>query len=363
MNLSDAKKALDKVINKARIHFYKPFQIATILRKHRDGELDDLADLDSYKNASKKWRDQVSYLLVGRRSTSSARYQDDLFNDNACPPEAIVALGDYNKQTNGEVETYIYRMFESKAAAIAAILENITVATPSTFDLQKLVKTFEQGKGLKRSIDKVYEITVYALFSTIVRALRLEISLTVNNPNAMLLKDFESFLEKVVGLPKGSTSHVLPASLFRLGSTNASDRGLDMVANFGPAIQVKHLTLKADAIGDICEGLSADRIVIVCKDAEVSSVDAVLKQLGLNDKLQGLVTFSDLLKWYSICFNLSNRDTLGSFLLKDFIREFSEEFPSLAGFPSFMESHGYKNLVLSKQWSVEKTVAKKGGKK
>lgn len=50
-------------------------------------------------------------------------------------------------------------------------------------------------------------------------------------------------------------SPVLNASLFRLGSTNAADRGLDMVANFEPAIQVKHLTLDADAIADICDGL------------------------------------------------------------------------------------------------------------
>ena len=67
-----------------------------------------------------------------------------------------------------------------------------------------------------------------------------------------------------------------------------------MVANFGPAIQVKHLKLKADDIDDICEGIKADRIVVVCKGAEAKTVEAVSKQLGLGERLQGIVTFGDL---------------------------------------------------------------------
>jgi hypothetical protein len=147
-------------------------------------------------------------------------------------------------------------------------------------------------------------------------------------------------------------SPVLHASLFRLGSTNAADRGLDTVANFGPAIQVKHLTLDADAIADICDGLTADRIVIVCKDTEVKVVDAVIKQLGLSDRLQDLVTFGDLQAWYKVCLSPQNRDTLGKSLLKDFIREFSNEFPSLDGLENFMTGRKYQTVKLSKNWTV-----------
>ena len=64
---------------------------------------------------------------------------------------------------------------------------------------------------------------------------------------------------------------------------------------------MEHLALDADAIADICDGLTADRIVIVGKDTEVKIVDAVIKQLGLSDRLQGLVTFSDLQNWHRIC--------------------------------------------------------------
>jgi len=267
MNLKQAKVSLDKVINKGRVHFYKPFQIAEILRMHRNGQLDDLTDLASYKNVSRRWRDDVSTRLVGRISTSSARYQDDVFNDNACPPDAMALLGEHNLASGGEVEAYVYRMFESKVSSIGAILSQIREATPDSFDLGAFVDTFESRPGLKRSIDKVFEITVYALFATIVRALDLQVSLSIRNRDEHLIEVFGDFLEKVAGLKKGETSITLPASLFRLGATNAADRGLDMVANFGPVIQVKHLTLDKDAVADICDGLTADRIVIVCKDS------------------------------------------------------------------------------------------------
>jgi hypothetical protein len=352
MNITQAKNKLDTVIKKGRVHFYKPFQIAEILRRHRLGELVDLSDLESYKNPSIRWRNDVSNELVGRSSNSSAQYQHNLFNNNACPPEALVVLGNYNKSSNGAVEAYIYKMFESKVSSIGEILSLIRKSTPATFDLEKLVNTFERKPGLKRSIDKVFEITVYALFSTIVRALRLEVSLTVGNTDPKLVKEFGDFLEKVVGLKKGSSSIVIPASLFRLGATNAADRGLDMVANFGPAIQVKHLTLDADAIADICDGLTAERIVIVCKDTEVTIVDAVIKQLGLNDRLQGLVTFSDLKEWYRICLSEAYRDILGKNLLQDFIREFINEFPSLDGLKVFMTKRKYNKVKLSKDWAI-----------
>ena len=294
----------------------------------------------------------MSNELVGRSSNSSAQYQHNLFNVNACPPEALVALGEYNRASKGEVEAYIYRMFEAKVSSVGAILALIRKATTETFDLAEVVETFERKPGLKRSIDKVFEITVFALFSTVVRALRLQISLTVGNPNRKLVDQFGDFLEKVVGLKKGTASLVLDASLFRLGSTNAADRGLDIVANFGPAIQVKHLTLDADAIADICDGLMADRIVIVCKDTDVKIVDAVVKQLGLSERLQGLVTFSDLQDWYRICFSAEHRKTLGESLLKDFIREFSNEFPSLDGLEGFMTRRKYQNVKLSRDWTV-----------
>ena len=75
MNLFIAKKSLDTVINKGRVHLYKPIQIAEILHWDRTAGGIDLEDLETYRTASRKWRNSVSLKLVGRISTSSARYQ------------------------------------------------------------------------------------------------------------------------------------------------------------------------------------------------------------------------------------------------------------------------------------------------
>ena len=52
--------------------------------------------------------------FIGRILTSSARYQDDLFNENAIPPKVLNILGQENKIKNGIVEAYIYRRFSER---------------------------------------------------------------------------------------------------------------------------------------------------------------------------------------------------------------------------------------------------------
>ena len=54
-----AKQALDSLIKKARVHLYKPIQIAEIL--HRDRTIGDIDALnkETYRNKSKTWRDVV----------------------------------------------------------------------------------------------------------------------------------------------------------------------------------------------------------------------------------------------------------------------------------------------------------------
>jgi type II restriction enzyme len=85
-NLSEidqAKKALDSIISKARSGFYKPIQIAEILYRDRIHKDINLSDKETYRIRSKVWRDKISKELIGNNSTSSARFQDNLFEENA----------------------------------------------------------------------------------------------------------------------------------------------------------------------------------------------------------------------------------------------------------------------------------------
>ena len=54
MDNKTAKDHLDTVIRKARVHFYKPIQIAEILHRDRiEGNI-DLGDLETYRTPSRK---------------------------------------------------------------------------------------------------------------------------------------------------------------------------------------------------------------------------------------------------------------------------------------------------------------------
>lgn len=77
----------------------------------------------------------------------------------------------------------------------------------------------------------------------------------------------------LLGLDTDEDSWKLPAHVYRVGVTNAADRGLEYVVNFGPAIQVKHLTLDGKLAQTIIDQVENDNIVIVCCDADAEVID------------------------------------------------------------------------------------------
>ncbi len=74
MKFSEAKIQLDKVINKSRVHLYKPIQIAEILYHYRTFGDINLGDIESYRTKSRHWRKIIRIRFLGRVSTSSAKF-------------------------------------------------------------------------------------------------------------------------------------------------------------------------------------------------------------------------------------------------------------------------------------------------
>lgn len=349
-NINETKKALDRVIKIARVHFYKPIQIAEILYRHRNEKGWGLNDLESYRNVSKRWRDEISVRLVGRRSTSSQKYQDNVFEENAMPPRLLAVLGEVNKKGKGFIEAYIYRCLQARLSSVHEVWRYIKEATPDTFSLRQLDARFKKVPGLRRSVDKMYEISVYALFSTLVRELKAEVTLELKNEDKAILKDFEQFIRAVLGIDAERTKLVLPAALYRVGVANAADRGLDMWGNFGVAVQVKHLTLTPAMLEDIAEDILADRIVVVSLDTEKEAIASLLKQIGWGSRIQGIITLSDWDNWYKLCLGSKYKARLGSMLLADLKREFEAEFPSSETITPFLRERGYDKISLPSGW-------------
>lgn len=119
-----------------------------------------------------------------KSSTSSQKFQDNLFESNAITPTTLNELGKINKKSGGAVEARIYMTLEERLSSVKMVENYITSSEADSFSLKKLVGFFKEIPGLKRSIDKMYEILVYALFATIVRSLKAQITLEILNKNA-----------------------------------------------------------------------------------------------------------------------------------------------------------------------------------
>ena len=343
MDIDEAKRALDNLIRKARVHLYKPIQIAEILYKDRVENSIDFHFLETYRNPSKKWRDDVCLRLIGRTSTSSARYQDDLFNENAIPPKVLKILGQENKIKNGIVEAYIYRRFSERFNQMNEGLSYCTNNNYRDFYLHQFLSLFRNEPGLKRSIDKIYEIVVYALFSTLIGALEVNIEVSLNNEKILLLQEFEDFTKRLMSLDSTLLSLKFPAKIYRVGVTNAADRGLDMWANFGLAVQIKHLSLDEQMAQNIVSSISADRVIIVCKDSEEKIILSLLNQIGWKTRIQSIITESDLITWYEKALRGTFCEQLGELLIQSIRNEIMNEFPSTEPleFRQFINSRGY----------------------
>ncbi len=345
MNNKTAKKQLDTIINRARVHFYKPIQIAEILQRDRtEGDI-DLHNLDTYRTPSKKWRDEISLRFVGNISTSSSRFQDNLFESNATPPEVLVQLGKLNRDSNGAVEAYIYNALKNRLSQMFAGLSYVLKSGRKSFVLSKFIEQFTRNPGLSRSIDKIYEIVVYALFSTLLEVLEVNIGVKINNINNTILKEFSDFAQKVLGLSEEIPEIYQTAKVFRVGVTNAADRGLDMWANFGVAIQIKHISLTHTVIENISNEITADRIIIVCKESEKDVLVSVLKQFGSASRIQSVITLDELDAWYEKALRGQSSDLIGDKILQKLADEIKIEFPSTTSeFVDFFNERGYDKL-------------------
>lgn len=330
MNKEQAKETLDVFLAKQRVSWYKPIQIAEILYKKRvEPDSLDILNLDTYRNQSKRWRDVISRELVGGVSTSSARFQDDVFNDNAIPPKVLKVLSDENDKTNGAVEAYIYNKFFERFNQLNTALSYVTAHNKDSFILSDFINLFWSERGLKRSLDKIYEIIVYALFSTLTYELGLEVELSVSDDKIELLKEFSDFTKGVMLIDPSSMVHVEEARIYRVGVTNAADRSLDMYANWGPAIQVKHLALDEELAKSVVESVSSDRIVIVCKSAEKGLIVSLLTQIGWKSKIQTIITEDNLVEWYNRALRGKFSSELGNYLLTILREGILEEFPQI----------------------------------
>lgn len=350
--LKEAKTKLDLIIGKSRVDLYKPIHIAEVLHRSRTVGDFDIAKLETFQNPSLRWRNEVTQKLAGKVSTSSARYQHDVWSETAMPIDFLVVLDVENKKTNGAIEKYIYARYGERQGTVSSVISAIKEAKPETFKLENLLELFVKESGIRRSIDKAYEIVVYSLFETIISALEAKVKVSVSESSKPILQEFSELAKVLLGVDENNLSWEQNAHIFRVGVTNAADRGLDMWANFGVAVQVKHLTLNEKLAGNIAAQVESDSIVIVCKDAEAKVIETVLQQIGYGARVRGIVKESDLVKWYEKCMRGKFSGKLAKTLLERLLDGFEAEFPFSTTLAEFLEERGYDNLEVTEFWEI-----------
>ena len=301
-------------------------------------------DLESYRIESKHWRDEVTKALLNAKSSSSNDYQDALFLKQM-PPKYIIVLGKENRRTGGAVEAYIYGQFLHNQLLLNKILNYCNTSTPENFDIRFMLNTFLKENGLRRSMDKVYEVIVYALFSTLVERLGLQVEVSIDSDKLDILSEFTDFAKMIMDIDVNIRKSKQKAKIYRVGVANAADRGLDMYSNWGPAIQIKHLTLDIQRAENIVSEITSDRIVIVCQEAEADVIVALLSQIGWKSKIQSIVTEKHLVNWYDKALRGKNCNQLGETLLQKMREELVNEFPHVKELPEIIASRNYDDTV------------------
>lgn len=349
-DVENAKFVLDSLIKKSRVHLYKPIQVAEILYRDRVVGDINLSEVETYRNKSKKWRDVICEDLLHRVCTSSAKFQDNLFDNNAVPPATLCVLGDENRKLKGAVEAYIYQRFINKHNQLKNALNYCIESTPEDFSVKKFIDNFWNEPGLKRSIDKIYEIIVYSLFSTLVETMDMQVQISISADKLDILREFEDFTKAVMCLDFENHIYINGAKVYRVGVTNAADRGLDMYASWGPAIQIKHLSLDIELAKSIVNNVNSDRVVIVCKDVEREIIMSLLTQIGWKSKIQSIVTESMIIAWYDKALKGRYSSQMASGLLEKLEKEILNEFPAVDEIPNSLKNRNYQYLPSDGYW-------------
>ncbi|AUT02312.1 hypothetical protein CLI64_19015 [Nostoc sp. CENA543] len=157
----------------------------------------------------------------------------------------------------------------------------------------------------------------------------------------------------MLGLEAGKESWEFPAHIYRVGVTNAADRGLDMWANFGPAIQVKHLTLDSKLAQTIIDQVESDNIVIVCRDADAEVIKVVTQQISWGLRMRGIVRESELINWYERCLRGKFAEQLAHPLMSRLANSFKLEFPQANAIVDFLEERQYLSIPVDQFWITE----------
>jgi len=331
-----AKALLDHVIRISRVEMYKPIQVAEVLRQALRDPSIRLGEKESYRIPSRRWRDEVTQFLYGKVCTSSARFQDDLWNESAVPPQAMCELGRCN-ELGQQVEAYIYAHVMEKSKDLFLVRTRIG-GLQSGSDIEALVALFDSD-GMTSSADRFFEILTTAVFKTELSILPWSVKVYAPAPGNQSTASW-AFVERLSLSEK-------PVTVDRLGRTNAADAGVDIWSNCGVVINVKRRVLTSDLLSQVLDDTPVGDLHIVCLSVDPAA-KSKLKKSSNTDRTVTVSTATDIIDAGTTL--LSSTKTAMPFR-EHLLSLFDKEFPTALTMRKFMERRGYLNLSSSAIWA------------
>lgn len=336
MTIEELRRVEDEIIEKSHGQSFKAVHLAEILFRDRTtpGGL-DLRDRESYRCASRRWRDEICARLIGTTSSSNTAWQDVLLPRWA-PAKTLAELAAENRRLKGAIEADIYRRIAGVRLAIARLAADLDRPDTGKFVLAAFLRHVRSEPVLQRVIGRVYEIVAFAVLDTLVEALNVQVRIELPAKRAELLNDEGRFMSTVLRTAPAAPPLRMAGRMSRVGVAHAADGGVDLISNFGFRGQVKHAVLKRARIETLV-GPAADLVdVLICRSVVAGRGDTPVDDATV-------ITEADLVTW-------SDRIAGGAFgtaaaagLRKRIAVELRREFPGCQSdaFPLFLCERGY----------------------
>ena len=325
MNLASARDKLDHVIQLSRVEMYKPIQIAETLREFSLNESINPGKLETYRNLSRDLRNRVTLELIGKVSTSSMRFQDDLWNASAMPPEALTALASAN--SNHRVEEYIYQHVYAKSSQmieIRKVLDDVKTLS----DVENIFALFN-SPGLRSSADRLFEVFALSVLQTQIEKSDFTFSLKGNSTSISGVTG-----KKLISIAEGQGNDL---ELAKMGHTNAADAGLDIWTNFGVVVSVKNYNLDEDLFIKVLSDTPVGLLVVICETV-AKNVERDLLKLS-NSRPVVLITRKELFEDAGRLLNHADHSLV---FVNKLISFYDKEFPLTVTLENFMKKRNYK---------------------
>ena len=325
MKFGLAVQQLDKVIALSRVEMYKPIQIAETLREFTLNRSFTPTSLEAFRSLSRDLRNKVTLELIGKVSTSSMRYQDDVWNASALPPAALSTLASSN--CHHEVEEYIYQHVYAKSLQMIEIRKSLDEIKTAE-EVKDIFRLFDTP-GLRSSADRLFEVFALAVLQTQIEKSNFTFNLSGDSKSIPGLTG-----KKLISIALGESNHL---KLAKMGHTNAADAGLDIWTNFGVVVSVKNYFLSLDLLRKVLDDTPVGLLVVICESTN-SIVEKELKRIA-NEREVVLITSEELL----MDVELLLRDSyLSAAFINKLINFYDREFPLAVTLEGFMKQRRYK---------------------